>query len=187
MAVGLKRRRFTLDEYRRMVGAGILTEDDRVELIEGEIVEMVPIGPEHNSVVARLTHLLVPLVSGRAIVWVQCGYDLAARVSQFQPDVALLRPRADFYRPGNPDPFDALLVIEVMWSSQDRDRRIKLPIYAGTGTLEVWLVDVAADQIEVYRRPSGARYEDRAVLGRDASLSPQALPDVRLAVADILG
>jgi Uma2 family endonuclease len=74
-----------------------------------------------------------------------------------------------------------------MWSSQDRDRRIKLPIYAGTGTLEVWLVDVAADQIEVYRRPSGARYEERAVLGRDASHSPQAFPDVRLAVADILG
>ena len=77
--------------------------------------------------------------------------------------------------------------MRVFSEPQDRDRRIKLPIYAGTGTLEVWLVDVAADQIEVYRRPSGARYEERAVLGRDASLSPQALPDVRLAVADILG
>ena len=187
MAVELKRRRFTLDDYRRMVGAGILTKDDRVELIEGEIVEMAPIGPEHNSVVARLTHLLVPLVSGCAIVWVQCGYDLAARVSQFQPDVALLRPRADFYRPGNPDPADALLVIEVMWSSVDRDRRIKLPIYASTGTTEVWLVDVAADQIELYRRPSGARYDEHAVLGRGTSITPQAFPDLRLAVEDILG
>jgi Uma2 family endonuclease len=187
MAVELKRHRFTLDEYRRMVGAGILTKDDRVELIEGEIVEMAPIGPEHGSVVTRLAHLLVPAVTGRALVWIQCGYDLETRASQFQPDLALLRPRADFYRPGNPDPADALLVIEVMWSSEDRDRRVKLPIYASTATAEVWLVDVAAELIEVYRRPSGMRYEERTVLARSESISPQAFPDLRLAVADILG
>jgi Uma2 family endonuclease len=187
MAVELKRRRFTLDEYRRMVGAGILTKDDRVELIEGEIVEMAPMGPEHGSVVTRLNYLLLPATVGRAVVWIQCGYDMAARDSQFQPDVAVLRPRVDFYRPGNPDPADALLVIEVMWSSEDRDRRVKLPIYASTGTAEVWLVDVAAELIEVYRRPSGIRYEERTVLGRREVISPQAFPDLRLAVADILG
>ena len=187
MAVELTHHRFTLAEYHRMIDVGILTKDDRVELIEGEIVEMAPIGPEHGSVVTRLAHLLVPRVEGRALVWIQCGYELPSRASQFQPDVALLRPRADFYRPGNPEPSDALLVIEVMWTSEDRDRRIKLPIYASAGTGEVWLVDVARDAIEVYRGPEGARYRQRQVIGRGDSVSPEAFPDLLLAAVDILG
>ncbi len=126
MALMRKPRRFTLEEYHRMGEAGILDEDERVELIEGEIVEMSPIGPLHGSVVARLVSLLVRQLGDRAIVWPQNSLVLRAVVSQLQPDLALLRPRADYYRSANPEPRDVLLVIEVVDSSVDRDRRVKL-------------------------------------------------------------
>ena len=114
MAVELRRRLFTIDEYERMAETGILDEDERVELIEGEIVEMSPIGPPHSSIVARMTAVLVPRLAGRAILWSQNSLLLRVQASYFQPDLILLRPRDDYYRSTNPEPRDALLVIEVM-------------------------------------------------------------------------
>ena len=187
MAVGLRRHRFTLDEYHRMGETGILDEGARVELIEGEIVEMTPIGPVHASVVARLTALLVPRLGGRAILWPQNPLVLEGQTSEFQPDLILLRPKADFYRSGNPGPADALLVVEVMDSSRLRDRRVKLPIYARAGAAEVWLVDVNAEEVELYRRPADRGYEQRQVVGRSGALAPEAFPDLVLRVAEILG
>ena len=93
MAVDLRRRRFTVDEYERMAETGILDEDERVELIEGEIVEMSPIGPPHASVVARMTAVLVPRLAGRAIVWSQSSLVLRGQTSYLQPDLILLHPR----------------------------------------------------------------------------------------------
>jgi hypothetical protein len=113
MAVTLRRRRFTLDEYHRMGEVGILHEDDRVELIEGEIVEMTPIGRDHASVVARIQHVFAVRLGGRAIVWTQNPLLLAAQISEPQPDVILLDPRPDFYRSALPEPADVRLLVEV--------------------------------------------------------------------------
>ena len=187
MAVMRKRRRFTLEEYRRMGAAGILDEDERVELIEGEIVEMTPIGWLHASVVARITMLFVTLFGERAIVWVQNPLALPRQVSEFQPDLALLKPRPDFYRGKQVEPGDAFLVVEVMDSSVAHDRQVKLPIYARGGVAEVWLVDVNESTVEVYRRPAVAGYRDRRLIDRTGTIAPLAFPRVVLAVRDMIG
>jgi Uma2 family endonuclease len=187
MAVDLRRRRFTIDEYERMAETGILDEDERVELIEGEIVEMSPIGPPHASMVARMTAVLVPRLAGRAILWSQSSLLLRAQTSYFQPDLILLRPRNDYYRSANPEPRDALLVIEVMDSSVYRDRRVKLPLYARACVAEVWLVDVSTDTVEIWRDPVGRRYRSARVAARGEQIAPLAFPDLPLAVTDLLG
>jgi Uma2 family endonuclease len=187
MTVELRRRRFTVEEYQRMGETGILDEDERVELIEGEIVEMNPIGPLHGSVVARLVSLLVTRLGDRAIVWPQNSLVLRAFITQLQPDIALLRPRADYYRAANPEPRDVLLVIEVMDSSVDRDRRVKLPLYARAGLAEVWLAHVASDTVEICRNPVGGDYRDRHMTHGGDGVRALAFPDLTFEVAAILG
>lgn len=187
MAVDLRRRRFTIDEYERMAETGILDEDERVELIEGEIVEMSPIGPPHASIVARINAVLVSRLGGRAVVWPQSSLVLRALASYFQPDLMLLQPRDDYYRSANPEPRDALLVIEVMDSSVYRDRRIKLPLYARARVAEVWLVDVSVDTVEICRKPVGRRYRSARIAARGEQIAPLAFPDVSLAVTDLVG
>ena len=186
MAVQVAKRLFTVEEYHRMAEAGILTEDDRVELIEGEIVEMAPIGPSHAGRVDRLTELFVERLAGRAIVRVQNPVRLSQR-SEPEPDLALVRRRPDFYTQAHPGPEDVFLVVEVMETSAEHDREEKLPLYAQAGIPEVWLVDLAAECIEVYRRPSPEGYEDLRRRCRGERLSPQAFPDVELAVDEVLG
>ncbi len=185
MAVQLTRRCFTVAEYDRMVQAGILQEDDRVELIEGEIVEMAPIGSRHAASVARLTALFYS-VREEAIVWVQNPIRLGER-SEPQPDLALLHPRPDFYAQNHPGPEHILLVVEVADTSAEIDREVKLPLYAQAGIPEAWLVDLMGEGVEVYRNPSPRGYQVVQRLGRGQHLSPQALPDLELAVDDILG
>ena len=186
MAMVRKPRRFTLEQYHRMGEAGILDEDERVELIEGEIVEMTPIGRAHASVVARITRLFSARFAGEAIVWVQNPLVLPRQVSEFQPDLALLRPRPDFYRGKRVEPADALLVVEVMDSSVAHDRRVKLPIYARARVPEVWLVDVNESTVELHREPTGAAYRDRRRVDRGGTMAPLAFPDARLAVRDVV-
>jgi Uma2 family endonuclease len=187
MALALRRHRFTVEEYHRMGEAGILTADHRVELIEGEIVEMTPLGAVHASVVARLVSVLVPRLTGRAIVWPQNPLVMVRQASEFQPDLALLRPKPDFYASGNPVPSDALLVIEVMDTSVAKDWRVKLRIYARAGVAEFWLIDVNGAAVEVCRRPTGDDYAERRIIGREGSVAPRAFPDLDLPVAEILG
>jgi hypothetical protein len=179
------RRLLTVDEYHRMGEAGILTEDDRVELIEGELVAMAPIGSEHVAASNELTRLLVQAVAGRVIVSVQNPVRLTRR-SEPQPDFAVLRPRAD-YRTILPRPEDALLVVEIAASSLDYDRAVKLALYARSRIPEVWIVNLAAGEAETYRSPVGDGYGSVAIVGRSETLTMIALPDVRIPVADILG
>ena len=134
------RRKFSTKEYHEIARAGILGEDDRVELIEGEIVEMAPIGSRHASTVARLNKYLSERFANQALVWVQNPMRLN-EFSEPQPDVALLRPRSDFYASAHPSPEDILLVIEVAETSVDYDRNVKAPLYASAGVRELWLVD----------------------------------------------
>jgi Uma2 family endonuclease len=187
MAVMRKPRRFTLEEYHRMGAAGILDEDERVELIEGEIVEMTPIGWVHASVVARITKLFMAHFGERAIVWVQNPLALPRQVSECQPDLALLRPRPDFYRAKQVEPGDTFLVLEVMDSSVAYDRRVKLPIYARGRVPEAWLVDVNKGTVEVHRRPAAAGYRHRRVIDQAGTIAPLAFPRVVLAVRDMIG
>jgi hypothetical protein len=186
MAVLLLRRRFTVDEYHRMAEAGILAEDDRVELIEGEIVEMSPIGSRHAACVKRMTSLFYRQVGQKAIVSVQDSIRLTGH-SEPQPDLALLKPRPDFYAKAHPGPEDVLLVVEVAETSPDYDRTVKVPLYARSGVPEVWLVDLAGEGVEVYRQPSPQGYREVRQARRGQRLTPEAFPDVELAVDDVLG
>ncbi len=187
MAVELiTRRRFTVDEYHRMAEAGILHEDDRIELIRGEIVQMSPIDPPHSSSVAALVDLFVRRLAGRAIVWPQNPIVIVPD-SEPQPDVVLLRHRSDFYRVAHPGSGDVLLLVEIADSSLRYDRRVKLPLYAESGVAEVWIMDVEGKAVEVYRSPGPDGYRDVRRVSRGTSFAPEAFPDVLLTIADILG
>src|SRR5262245_43657615 len=187
MTVALRRYRFTVDEYERLAQARVLTQTDRVELLDAELVEMTPIGDRHASVVARLTSLFSRLLGDRSIVWVQNPIQLRSVRSVPQPDVVLIRPRADFYSAGKPGPDDVLLLVEIMDNSAETDRSVKLPLYARAGILETWLLDLAADRLEVFRQPSPAGYRESKTIERNERLTPEASPDLSLTVADLLG
>jgi Uma2 family endonuclease len=181
----ITRRKLDVAEYHRMGEAGILHEDDRVELIEGELVQMAPIGSLHAGTVNALAHLLITAVGQRAVVAVQNPVRLD-RHAEPQPDFAVLRPRDDLYRSRTPEPADVLLLVEVADSSLRYDRTVKLPLYAGHGVPEVWIVDLEQREIEVWRDPADGRYGTSWRAGPDASLEPALLPGVVLRAADIL-
>jgi Uma2 family endonuclease len=187
MDVRVERRLFTVEEYHRMAEAGILSEDDRVELIEGEIVEMSPIGSRHAAAVKRLLNLFLPAqAASRAILSVQDPIRLGRR-SEPQPDVALLRPREDFYASEHPGPEDVLLIVEVAEHSAGYDRGVKVPLYARYGVVEVWVVDLLRGVVEVYRGPEGEGYREVRVVGRGEVITPLQLPDLHVPVDQILG
>jgi hypothetical protein len=180
-----RRRRFTREEYHRMAEAGILHEDDRVELIEGEIVQMTPIGRRHAACVAELNRLLVPMVGQRALLWPQNPITLPDDTEP-QPDIVLLRPRADRYLQDDARPEDVLLLVEVADTSQRYDRLVKLPLYGRAGVPEVWIVDLPGEVIEVHRRPAPSGYAQVERLGRGGAVAPAAFPDIVLPVDAIL-
>jgi len=185
MHVQMPTRRFTVEEYQRMAEAGILGEDDRVELLDGRIVEMMPIGERHAACVRRLTNLLAERARGRAIVDVQDPVYLD-RWSLPQPDVTLLQPRPDFYT-AHPRPEDLLLVIEVADTSLRYDRDEKFPRYAACGIAEAWLVDLEGDRIEVHREPGPEGYARVRTVTRGTEVEVAALPGVTLTADEILG
>ena len=176
--------RFTVEDYHRLAEAGILGEDDRVELIEGDLVMSSPISSRHAACVKRLNALFSTALQGRAIVGVQDPLRLGEH-SEPEPDLMLLRPREDFYRDAHPGPEDVYLVIEVSETSLAYDREVKLPLYARFGVPEVWLVNLVEDRLEVYRTPHGGSYTHKAVYTQ-GRVAPQAFPDLGLAVAAIL-
>ena len=186
MAVHLTHYRFTRAEYHRMVEAGILHEDSPVELIEGEILEMSPIGRRHKACVDRLTGIFAPLVQGLAIVRVQSSIVLDDR-NEPEPDLVLLRYRGDYYADADETPSDVLLVVEVADSSEGYDRRTKAPLYARHGIPELWIADVNRDRITAYLDPTPGGYATTRVFRRGESISPRAFPDLSIAVESILG
>ncbi len=179
------RRRFTVEEYHVLVPAGILREDDRVELIDGEIVEMSPMGSRHAACVARPTAWAIGL-QDRAVVWVQNPLRLGDQ-GEPRPDLALLRPRADFYAAAHPTPEDVLLVVEVAETSSDYDGEVKIPLYARWKIREAWLVDLERSCVEVCREPLPDGYPDLRVVTGSERLAPLAFPDLDLCAKDVLG
>ena len=186
MAAQLLRRRFTVHEYHQMGHVGILDEDDRLELLEGEIVEMAPIGSRHQAVVDRLNRLFSNRVGDAAVVRVQGPVRLGEETEP-QPDLLLLAPRSDFYASAHPGPEHVLLLVEVSDSSTEYDREMKLPLYARYGIAEVWLVGLEAGAIEVYRAPTGEGYQEVSQSGRNQRVSPVVFPQIDLAVNEIIG
>lgn len=172
-----QRHRLTVRDYQRMGEAGIFHEDDRVELIEGEIVDMAPIGTGHASSVKRLANIMKLAVGEQAILSVQDPVVLGDH-SAPQPDIALLRPQADYYAAAHPQARDVLLIIEVADSSLDYDREVKLPLYARHGIPEVWLVDVGGRRLTRYCRPSTEGYLESLEPDTLTAIALPGLPDV---------
>jgi Uma2 family endonuclease len=171
--------RFSVADYNRLGEIGVLTEDDRVELIEGEIIDMPPISSRHAGTIDFLNHRLFAAVGGQAIVRVQNPIVLDD-FSEPQPDITLLRPRDDFYTRTHPRPDDVLLVIEVAETTLSYDHDRKLPVYARAGIAEVWIVDVARNTVSAFRNPEGHAYCDEQVLITPTALTLALLPDIKV-------
>jgi Uma2 family endonuclease len=171
------KRKLTIEGYHALADAGILTEDDRVELIEGEIIEMAPIGGPHISGVNVLNETLVTALAGRAIVSVQNPIVLSG-ATEPQPDIAILKHRADYYGGERIAAADVLWLIEVADSSIRYDRSVKVPLYARHEIPEAWIIDIAAQCIEVLRKPKGGEYLERFQVLEGGAASPTAFPDL---------
>jgi Uma2 family endonuclease len=174
-----QRHRITVHDYHRMAEFGVLAPDARVELIEGEVIDMAPIGSDHQSVVDQLNRMLVRAAGDAAIVRVQGSVRLG-EWSEPQPDVVLLKPRADFYRGQFAAGTDTLLVIEVSDATLRYDRDIKVPLYAKHGVPEVWVVDVRNHMLLVYGALRSGQYEQHTPFARPASMPVSGLPSVTL-------
>lgn len=184
--IGPSRRLFTVHEYHKMAEIGLLTEDDRVELIEGEILVMPPIGEGHFGRVNRFTRIFVRAFSSDAVVHIQNPVRLGLR-NEPEPDVVLLRYREDDYEGKFPEPEDVLLLVEIADSSLGYDRNTKLPLYAKAGIPEYWIVDLIHREIAVYRDPSRGKYRSVQRLKHGDTIAPLAFLETTLNVSDLLG
>ena len=184
MGVVAERRLFTVDEYHQLGATGVLAPDERVELIEGEIIQMPPIGSIHAGLVGRLTRLFQAQAPGTFALWVQNPVTLPPR-SEPQPDVMLLRPRGDDYLGALPVASDVLLAIEIADTTLAYDRDVKLPLYARQGIAQSWLLNVNARRLEMHRDPGPDGYRTILRPDRDAIVSPATLSQVRIDLSEL--
>jgi Uma2 family endonuclease len=188
MTVEPARHRFTVHDYYRMAEAGILHEDERVELLDGEIIEMTPIGSRHSSIVERLNWLFSQRLDlTQTLVRVQDPIRLSPNTEP-QPDIAIVAFREDFYRLRHPGPDEVLLLIEVADSSLLYDHEIKVPLYARAGVPEVWVINANASLLDVFRQPSSSGYLEHRQLDTFANnlIVPDSLPQIILRVREIV-
>jgi Uma2 family endonuclease len=186
MRSDITRKLFTTDEYYRMAEVGILTPEDRVELIEGEIVRMSPIGTRHAACVIRATDMFTLRFRGRAIVSVQNPAHLN-QYNEPQPDILLLKPRKDYYSSQHPTADDTLLLLEVSDTTLKFDITVKIPIYAATGITEAWVADLRNDVIRVFRDPISGQYQTILTFNAEDELSILAFPNVAFKVSELIG
>lgn len=180
-----QRHRITADEYCRMAEIGLLAPDARVELIDGEILDMPPIGKDHESVVDQLNHLFVRAVDDLAIVRVQGSVRLGS-MSMPQPDISVLKPRSDFYRSRRAAASDVLLIIEVSDSTLRFDRDVKVSLYAQHGIPEVWIVDLQHDRLHFFRSLRDGEYRDSTSTPEPGVTSLTALPQISVDLSRLL-
>ncbi len=183
LPAGVVRHRFTVDEYHRMAEAGLLSEDDRVELIDGEIIEMTPIGWRHARCVSRLNMLLARFAGDRYVVGVQNPLTISEH-GEPQPDLVLLERRPRGRLPG---PADAALVIEVSDTTLAYDRDVKLPRYARAGVPEVWIVDLQVRRVESHSDPSPEGYSVSREFGPGQQARSGSVEGLSLPVDEVLG
>ena len=183
-------RRFNVREYHRMAEAGILGEDDRLELVGGELVEMAPIGSRHLACVVALNHLLVEASKSRWFVSVQNPVRLGDR-DEPEPDLSLLKSRPDPAAPGPPGPDDLLVVVEVSGTTLSYDRNVKLPLYAAARIPEAWVVDLQDRKVEVYADPgstgSARGYRGFSSYAPGETIASENVAGLSLAVNEVLG
>jgi Uma2 family endonuclease len=178
------KRRLSADEFERIAEAGIFDEDPRIELLNGELLQMAPIGAPHVLCVMRLTNIFPLKLAGRALISVQSSIRLPD-FSEPQPDIVIIRNRE--YGNVLPRAEDVFLVIEVSDTTLGHDRGVKLPLYASAGIPEVWIADVNRKRLTVYRDPGPDGYQQVITLTRRATFSPLAFPDLVLRWEDIFG
>ena len=178
--------RFTVDEYHRLAQLGFFAPGARVELIDGEIIEMTPIGSPHNACVNRLAKLLFAQVGDDAIVQVQGPVRLSG-IAEPVPDIAVLAYRDDFYESGKPGPEDVLFLIEVSDSTPRFDKGRKKRLYASSGIADYWVVDLASRQVSVFAKPGPGRYGVSSSARPGDVLVPRLLPDLSAPVSEIFG
>ncbi|MEE9322068.1 MAG: Uma2 family endonuclease [Granulosicoccus sp.] len=178
------RHSLSVDDYYRMAEVGILAPDARVELIEGEIIDRVPIGCTHASVVDYLNRMLVLAVGDSAIVRTQNPVRLD-NYSEPEPDFAILKPRQDSYRKSHPTADDVFLLIEVSDSTLRYDRNIKMPLYAKFGVPAVWIIDVAAQRLHIYNELQQGKYLAESLIEDFQDTSLPLLEDVSLILKEL--
>jgi Uma2 family endonuclease len=179
------RRKLSVQAFHALGQAGYLTEDDRVELIEGEMIEMAPIGSRHAWAVDTLSIAFARAMGDRAHVSHQNPLVLSPE-TELQPDIMLLRSKAQGYGAALPTPEDVLLIVEVADSSAPYDREVKLPLYAKHNIPELWIVDLQHKRLEVYREPAASGYQQSFQLGSDEAVGPAAFPSLRLEWGKVL-
>ncbi|HZU78100.1 MAG TPA: Uma2 family endonuclease [Dehalococcoidia bacterium] len=181
----LPQRRFTVEEYDAMIAAGVLHEDERVELIEGRIVQMAPIGIKHAVCTDETARALIERLGRRVYVRIQ-GPLLLAPGSEPEPDIIVARPGAERYRSAHITPQDVLLVIEVADTTLRYDREVKGRLYAEAGIADYWVLDLKGSRLLVLREPREGRYRQTTILRPGGSVSPLAFPELTLSVSDLL-
>ena len=186
MSIEVAKRLFTVDEYYKMAEAGVLTPEDRVELIDGEIIQMSPISDRHAGCVNWANQAFAAAFHGRAVVSVQNPLRLS-NYTEPEPDVVLLKHRDDAYRRKRPFGDDTYLILEVAHTTLRYDRNIKVPRYAAAGIPEVWIEDLEHELLLVFRVPEGNAYKTVLNLKAGDVVSVQAFPDVTFKVAELLG
>jgi Uma2 family endonuclease len=182
--VGTQIRPLTTEDYHRMISTGIIHEDDRVELIAGQIFNMAAKGTRHTVTTSKLMTEILLLVQKRAIVRCQDPIAVSDR-SEPEPDIVIAKLRADEYLDSHPTPEDIILVIEVADSSLSFDRDVKLPLYAATGINEYWLINLVDDRLEIYRQPEGNIYTNNLILTPPRSISIPTFPELTIDIAKI--
>lgn len=178
-------KRWTVEDYHRMIGAGILTPDDRVELLDGQIVEMAPQNPPHASTTDESADYLKALFAGQARVRTQLPITLAPN-SEPEPDIAIVRIDQRRYSDRHPAPADVFLLIEIADSTLQRDRTRKAKIYASAGIPEYWIVDLNSQQVIILRDPQANAYQSEQVLSIQAEIAPIAFPRIMIRLQNLL-
>lgn len=174
------RTRLDVEQFHKMGEAGVLAPDSRVELVEGELWDMAPLGRRHVRAARVLTRLLNRHPVGDRIVVSSPGVARLSNLTELYPDVLVLRPRADDYSDSHPDVADVLLLIEVSDSTLRHDTTTKLDLYARYGVSEVWVLDVRRRQLHLYRENRGGRYTDVRALSPGEPAAPLTLPELML-------
>lgn len=186
MALAIERRLLTVEEYYRLAETGILSPDDRVELLDGEVVRMSPMKSRHAGGINRVHRWFSQRIARRAIVSVQTPVRLSPH-SEPEPDVALLRLRPDLYATAHPEPADVLLLVEIAETSLTLDLGLKARLYAQSGIVELWVIDLVGDVVWVHREPGPDGYKQVVAFRRGVAVTSLAFPDVSIPVATLLG
>ncbi|MBD2775741.1 Uma2 family endonuclease [Iningainema tapete] len=179
----IQQRLWTVDEYHRMIDAGILTTDDKVELLDGRIVQMSPQKPPHAATTQRTCDYLKALLTGKAHVRMQLPITLST--SEPEPDIAVVGIDPGSYADHHPNPTEILLLIEVAYSSLDTDCKEKAPIYAKANIADYWVLDVSDKEAYIYRNPTISGYQSETILDQDAALAPLAFPEIEIPLLEL--